>query len=347
MSTAVAKREPKPVQQLNAIRIDSIITYPVTHEMIAELKEKYSGLNADTPKGFEECKLARAKVRSLRTEVEKQREILKAPILKEGKRIDEAAKAFEAGLREIEDPLDKAIKAVEAKKEAERKAKEEEERRKVELELKERAEAHERKLREEREAEEAKLKAERERLAAERKKMDDDRAAAEERQRIEQAKIDAERSRIAEEASRRQQKIEEEQRAEREKLEAEKRKVEEEKRKLEADRIIAERKEYERQTAIRLEKEAKEKAEAERIAAEQEKERQAIAAEEERKRKEAMKPDIDKVGTVMKAIDALIDSLPVLVSVDCSEMIKIIKADLEATSKKTGEFLFENNYIPF
>lgn len=347
MSTAVVKREPKQVQQLNAIRIDSIITYPVTTEMIAELKTKYADLNADTPKGFEECKLARAKVRSLRTEVEKQREILKAPILKEGKRIDAAAKGYESGLLEIEEPLDKKIKAVEARKEAERKAKEDEERRKVEDDLKERAEAHERKLREEREAEEARLKAERERLAAERKKMDEEKAAAEEQKRIEQARLDAERSRLAEEASRRQEKIEAEQRAEREKLEAEKRKIEQEKRQLEADRITAERKEFERQAKLKAEQEAKEKAEAERVAAEQEKERKAAAEAAELKRQEALKPDIEKVYGVMLNINALIHGLPSLASVDGAEMISAIRSDLQKIADETNKFLNENNFIPY
>lgn len=99
---------------------------------IADLRETYSGLTIDgveDRENFQLAKDARRRVRTFRTSVEKRRKELNAGALQYKRAVDAEAKRITADLREIEDPLDAQIKAIEAEKE---RLKEEEARKKRE-----------------------------------------------------------------------------------------------------------------------------------------------------------------------------------------------------------------------
>jgi hypothetical protein len=163
----------------------AVITYPTTEEKIAEARDKYAGLTADTPANYKRVVEAIAVLRGTRTAVEKRRVALKADALDFGRRVDAAAKHLTALVIAIEEPLQDKKKA----------ADDEEARLKREAEKAELV-ALEAKLRAEREAEEARLKAQREQQAAEQKRLDDERKALEDQKRAqaaEAARLEAER----------------------------------------------------------------------------------------------------------------------------------------------------------
>lgn len=144
-----------------------LVKFGITEQEIAETREKYAALEAETREGYEQTRLAIAEVRGLRTKIENRRVELKADALAWGKLVDSTAKQLTAFLLEIEEPL-KAKKAiVDERKEAEKRAKAEAERKAMEEKIRAEREAEESRLRAIREEEEAKAKAERERIAAE------------------------------------------------------------------------------------------------------------------------------------------------------------------------------------
>ncbi|AKJ28764.1 hypothetical protein [Caldimonas brevitalea] len=92
---------------------------------LRDLREKYSNVAFDvaSPKGLREATDARAAIRAPRYAVEKVRKAAKAPVLALGRDIDARAAYITAELLQLEEPIDRQIKAEEARKEAEKEAK--------------------------------------------------------------------------------------------------------------------------------------------------------------------------------------------------------------------------------
>jgi hypothetical protein len=103
-----------------------IAEYSLIEAGLAELKRKYGNIvvNVSTPKELEDAKRVRAEIREPRYETEKIRKALKAPALAHAKLIDTEAARITAELLAIETPWDEAIKAEEARKEAEKASRE-------------------------------------------------------------------------------------------------------------------------------------------------------------------------------------------------------------------------------
>lgn len=107
-----------------------IAEYTKTENALAELRTKYKDAVFDvaTTKGISEARAARAELRTLRTDLEKERVRIKAPALERCRLIDAEAKRITVELAALEDPIDSIIKAEENRKEQERLRKLEEER---------------------------------------------------------------------------------------------------------------------------------------------------------------------------------------------------------------------------
>src|SRR5579863_5138042 len=93
-----------------------LVTYSITDADIAATQAAYAGLTADTPKGYEEVRLAIAHCRDTRVAIEKRRVELKADALAWGKKVDAEAKRITTLLEEIEDPLKAKKQAVDDEK---------------------------------------------------------------------------------------------------------------------------------------------------------------------------------------------------------------------------------------
>lgn len=106
---------------------------------IAALKERFGGVlyPMETTEGMEAAKLARKIIREPRYEIEQVRKSAKAPLLAIGKRLDSEAARITAELLQIEEPIDRQIKAEEERKEREKQAR-------IDAELKRVASIHER-----------------------------------------------------------------------------------------------------------------------------------------------------------------------------------------------------------
>jgi hypothetical protein len=102
-----------------------IVDFSRTQAGLATLKAKYSGPVPDvtTRDGMEQAKAGRREMVALRTALEDRRKALKAPALDFGRKIDTAASALVAQIRDLEEPYDSAIKAEESRKEEARLAK--------------------------------------------------------------------------------------------------------------------------------------------------------------------------------------------------------------------------------
>lgn len=224
----------------------------VADEVIAGLIGRLSGLEADTPAGYEMVKAGIAEVRTFRVGVENSRKKLKQSALAWGKAVDTEAKRVTAMLWEIEEPL-KSRKAIvddekerikQEKVEAIRKAQEAKElAAREEAERKERFEREQREIAEaaERERERKERAEERAKLDAERTELNRLRAEQAQRDRIEQERLDAERQKLA---------------SEREAIDAERREREDAERKRQAEAARVEREKQE--AAARKEREEKE-----------------------------------------------------------------------------------------
>lgn len=99
-----------------------LVEYSRTEAALADLRAKYQGATYDltTTAGDKAARAARLELVSLRTGLEKKRKELKAPAVEFGKRIDEEAKRITGEIVALEEPIDKQIKADEARREAER-----------------------------------------------------------------------------------------------------------------------------------------------------------------------------------------------------------------------------------
>lgn len=102
----------------------AIVEYSPTAAALAELATRMANVVYDvsTPKGLAAAKADRAEVRDLRVALEKKRVEIKSPALKRCNEIDTEAKRITAELLKYEGPPDQAIKAHEARIEAERQA---------------------------------------------------------------------------------------------------------------------------------------------------------------------------------------------------------------------------------
>lgn len=95
----------------------ALAEFDVTEAALAEIKE-YERLEIQDSKSEANVRKCRAVVRSMRTDVERRRKELKAPLLEHGRLIDQTAKDLTARLLPTENNLDEKIKAVEAVAEA-------------------------------------------------------------------------------------------------------------------------------------------------------------------------------------------------------------------------------------
>lgn len=271
------------------------IQYGVTPEQIEVKRAAYAALSCDTPKGYEEVRLAIADCRSTRVSIEKRRVEVKADALAFGKRVDAEAKRLTAMIADIEDPLQAKKSAIDEAKARVKAEKEAAEKAALEAQIRAEKEAEEARVRAEQEAENARLAAiaeanriEAERLAAERAKLDADRIAEENRQRVareqEEARLAAVR---AEQEAKARAASEEEDR----RIAAERAAVEAERAKVEAQRRETERLEAERLARVEAEKAAaRAKAEAEEAAVRMAEHKAAMKA-----RIDALKPDEQKL----------------------------------------------------
>lgn len=110
-----------------------ISEYSPVEAGLQELRRKYLNIAIDvaSPKALEEAKRVRAEIREPRYLTEKIRKELKAPALAHAKLIDTEAARITAELLAIETPWDEAIKAEEARKEAEKARREQLERERI------------------------------------------------------------------------------------------------------------------------------------------------------------------------------------------------------------------------
>jgi colicin import membrane protein len=148
------------------------VTYDVTEADIEATRERYGALEATTPAGYEEVRLAIAHCRGTRTAVEKRRRELKADALEWGRKVDGAAKALTSLVESIEEPLQAKKQLVDDERDRRRRAAEEAARREAEAEAKAKLEA-----------EEIRLAVERARLAVERSEWESQQLAARQAQR--------------------------------------------------------------------------------------------------------------------------------------------------------------------
>ena len=107
--------------------------YSQTAAALAELNARYGNVvwSPRTTDGMAAAKKARAEVKGYRTDLEAKRKELKAPALERCRLIDDEAKRITAELLKLEQPIDQAIKAEEARIAAEKAEKERIERERV------------------------------------------------------------------------------------------------------------------------------------------------------------------------------------------------------------------------
>ena len=264
-----------------------LVKYDVTEAAIAVTKARCADLSADTPKGYEEVRLALAEIRGTRVAIEKRRVELKADALAFGRLVDSEAKRYTALLLEIEEPLSQKKHDVDYEKARVKAAAEEARQAEIAAKIRAEREAEEAKLRAAREADEARLATERKALEAERAALAEARAVLEAARRAEEERQRAEGEALRVELKRKREADEAAARAERDAIEQERRKVA-------AEREKAERIEFERQAKIKAEAEAVAKAERDRL-----------AAAEQAARIAALAPDIEKVRAFASSIRAL------------------------------------------
>jgi hypothetical protein len=93
-----------------------VITYPTNDEVIAKLRTECADLTPDTPKGYEEVRVAIGNLRTLRVSVEDRRKELKAGALDYGRKVDAEAKRLTEAIEAIETPLRDKKQAVDDEK---------------------------------------------------------------------------------------------------------------------------------------------------------------------------------------------------------------------------------------
>jgi hypothetical protein len=91
---------------------NQVIVYPVSQQMIADLRVKYADVPQDLSHkdSYEYVRKAVGELKKLRTSVESRRKELKADALEYGRKVDAAAKELTEGIVSIEEPLATAKK---------------------------------------------------------------------------------------------------------------------------------------------------------------------------------------------------------------------------------------------
>lgn len=318
-------------------RITSVpITYEIDATALTSKVQSYQGLTiagVDDREGYKAVSEARKDLKRVRVSIENRRKELKADALAYGKRVDDAAKALTALIEPTEQRLLAEEERIDTEKERIKREAEEARQRKLQDRVNalgptgtaislpdlqamsdEAFEVFLAARQEEHAKETARLAAE-----AAARKAEEDRVAAEQ---AEQRRIEAER--LAEEAARLKREREEaeaqlaEQRAairrEREAQEAEARRLAEERAKLEAER----------------------KAKADAEAAEQRRIEAEKQAAEEAARREALRPDREKLLTVVDAIRAI--DVPE-VSLDAAETAEEVLFGLQRAAEIIQELI--------
>ena len=249
--------------------------YSQTASALADLAHRYRGVIFDvsTRDGMQVAVKSRAELRGYRTSLEKTRVLIKEPAFRRTQLIDSEARRITSALLELEDPIDRQIKAEETRKEDSRLAAERAE--KARIEAAERAE---------KEAEQARLAAERAELERMRDELQRAARAQEESDRHARMKIEE-----AERAAR--MKIEEEEKIFRLAIEESRRKAreefEEEEAKARAIRLEAERRLRAEQMRVDSERKIIEEAARKQREAEEAKQRAIRDAEQIKQREES------------------------------------------------------------
>lgn len=89
-----------------------IVEYSPVEQRLGELRAKYSEVpDTETADGYEACRVGLRELVTCRTDIEKKRKEIKAPLLEKTKLIDSEAKRITAAILEIEEPL-KSAKAL-------------------------------------------------------------------------------------------------------------------------------------------------------------------------------------------------------------------------------------------
>lgn len=110
-----------------------VTEYRATEAGLADLRQRLDGITFDvtTTKGDKEARAARLELVKLRTGIEAKRKEIKAPALAYCQLIDSEAKRITAEIVKLEDPIDRLIKAEEARKAAEKEERERLERERI------------------------------------------------------------------------------------------------------------------------------------------------------------------------------------------------------------------------
>ena len=87
------------------VTVAPLVVYALNDAMLAMAADVCKDLSADTPKGYEEVRLAIAGLRTNRVEVEARRKFLKKDALEYGRAVDDEAKRLTAAITAIEEPL--------------------------------------------------------------------------------------------------------------------------------------------------------------------------------------------------------------------------------------------------
>ena len=93
-----------------------------TASALAALTQRYSGVvfEVTTATGMKAAKAGSYELRVLRSDLEKRRVAIKAPLIDQGRVVDSEAKRIDAELQKLKAPIDELIKAEEVRKEVER-----------------------------------------------------------------------------------------------------------------------------------------------------------------------------------------------------------------------------------
>ena len=293
----------------------ALVTYPVSEQVIADLKAKAALMDCDTPERYEDTRMTIGVIRDTRVAIEKRRVELKADALAYGRMVDSEAKRFTVALEAIEAPL-KAMKF--AVDDAEAKVKREAEAAKLaalEAEIaanKARQEAEEKAKRD---AEEARIAADRKALEDERATLAAERAIVEAKQRAEQERLDAQRREEQTRLDAERLRLETDRRAEDARQRVAREQIETERRAVQAEQDRQARIEFERHATIQAEQEATKRLEQERV------EKTRVDAE-----REAMRPDVEKARQFIIAIRAM--TPPVVTAATLREVLRIAAANL-------------------
>jgi hypothetical protein len=292
----------------------------VSDAKLAEYREEFANLSAQTREGYDAVRKAIAVCRTTRTGIERKRKFLNEGAQTYIRTVNGEAKRLTEAIEAIEEPLKDKKQAADDERERLKAEAEEAKRNKIDERISRfvleagspcsprQAEVwtdaeFESELSLAREAFQVRMKAEQE-AEEERKRAEAWKEEQIRKQREEIAKQQAEIEKIRAEHEAELQRVRAEQ-AERDRIDREK--LEFEKAALKAENERLAKIESDRLEAIRKEQEASRKAEEERIAAERAEQRRIA----EMKRLEALKPDLEKVDLFSKALLEAINSVPV------------------------------------